>query len=371
MKITSICGRFVPCLLFAACLLSGCGVSEEQRQENEKNLAQAQENAREYVKEKYGFEAEVTGGEVESLRGMFGPSFSGYAYVTMQYDGKKFEVYMDGRKKYTTGVDDYQKEEILLAVQDAVREVVGQACDYGELQNHYYYEEAESMKNFAMYYGTYFDGTNLTALGEENPFTAVIRYDYAVDLSGLTQEKMQELFGANKCKVLSYKTGTSAEWYRPFEEMGDKDYQYKYALYLAEAVTFRMDDEYLYFQPKSQEYGEYYCFSESGEPGHWEKTTADDASNWNGRGAVNAEVCGEAYQVTVPDDSWMWIYYRKDGLPQDGKECRFAYSREDENGGKEYHTISPVYECGEYLAVRCRFRYDSFCLTMIHSRREK
>ncbi len=361
---------FLPCMLFVLCAVS-CGVSEEQRQENERNLAQAKENAKEYVKQKYGFEAEVTGGEVESTGGMFGPSFSGYAYVTMKYDGKDFKVYMDGRKEYTTGVDDYQKKEILLAVQDAVKEMVGQVPDYGELQNHYYYEEAESMKNYAMYYGTYFDGTNLGALGEENPFTAVIRYDSDVDLSGLTQEKMQELLGVNKCKVLSYKTGTSAEWYRPFQEMGDTDYQYKYALYLAEAVTFRIDGDYLYFQPKPQQNGEYYCIAESGEPVQWEKTEAEDASNWNGRGAVNAENCGEAYQVTVPDDSRLWIYYRKERLPQDGEECRFACSRIDENGEKEYHTISPLYECGEYLVVRSGFGYNRFFLTMIHSRREK
>ncbi len=62
-----------------------------------------------------------------------------YAYVTMKYDGGVFKVYMDGRKEYTTGVDDYQKEEIFLAVQDAVKETVGQACDYGE-----YYCLAES-----------------------------------------------------------------------------------------------------------------------------------------------------------------------------------------------------------------------------------
>lgn len=81
MKLVS----FIIAIVFFTVMLTGC-VSREQREENRKNLLRAEKNAVLYIKDKYGFTADITSSDVESEGGLFGPEFTGYAFIDMEYE---------------------------------------------------------------------------------------------------------------------------------------------------------------------------------------------------------------------------------------------------------------------------------------------
>lgn len=99
------------------CGLTGC-LSEEQKEQVEKYEEQAEENAIDYIEEKYGFKAKVISSKY-TLQGD-PPSPSSYCIVTMQYEGTGFKVYIDGYNEYndfdnidkSQMGDNYQSEDI-------------------------------------------------------------------------------------------------------------------------------------------------------------------------------------------------------------------------------------------------------------------
>lgn len=129
--------------LFILLLLSGC-VTKEQEEKNAANLARAEINAVNYVKEKYGFTAEITSSEIERDGGMFGPSFTNHAYVNMSYNGKDFTVYINGKNTNTDGVDDYQAAAITEALQAKLDSIVGHDSVYILSENFYRKPDSDS-----------------------------------------------------------------------------------------------------------------------------------------------------------------------------------------------------------------------------------
>ena len=95
--------------------LGGCGFSSEERQQMKEISQTAKANAVNYILEKYGFTAEAVNADVCTERdGAFAnPSITGYAMVTMEYEGKNFKVHISGEADTTQGTDDFQYDVIL------------------------------------------------------------------------------------------------------------------------------------------------------------------------------------------------------------------------------------------------------------------
>ena len=94
--------------------LGGCGFSREERQQMKEISQTAKANAVNYILEKYGFTAEAVKADVCTYRheAFDHPSITGYAMVTMEYEGKKFKVHISGKADTTQGTDDFQHDVI-------------------------------------------------------------------------------------------------------------------------------------------------------------------------------------------------------------------------------------------------------------------
>lgn len=97
-----------------AAFLSGCGYSREEKQQMREISQISKENAVNYIKDKYGFEAEVTGVDVCTKRFevLAHPTILGCAVVSMKYDGKKIKVHISGMTDTLQGTDDFQHDVI-------------------------------------------------------------------------------------------------------------------------------------------------------------------------------------------------------------------------------------------------------------------
>ena len=95
--------------------LGGCGFSREERQQMQEISQTAKANAVNYILEKYGFTAEAVKADACTYRheAFDSPSITGYAMVTMEYEGKKFKVHISGEADTTQGTDDFQYDVIL------------------------------------------------------------------------------------------------------------------------------------------------------------------------------------------------------------------------------------------------------------------
>ncbi|SDB07484.1 hypothetical protein SAMN02910298_00248 [Pseudobutyrivibrio sp. YE44] len=110
--------------LILALFLCSCGYSAGDFVTMKKYKVQGSDNAKNYIKEKYGFEAEVVdvdneypmGGPIPDLT----PMPTGFVTVKMKYQGKEFNVEIAGNSKNTDGKDDYQKEEILSFLEEYI-----------------------------------------------------------------------------------------------------------------------------------------------------------------------------------------------------------------------------------------------------------
>ena len=102
-------------------LMSAAGCTREL---DEDQATQAEENAIDYVKEKYGFKATVK--DVESIKfddGLFG-GVSEQAKVTMSHDGTEFEVHVLYDERSSEGEDNYQWEEFSDEISRKVRKEI-------------------------------------------------------------------------------------------------------------------------------------------------------------------------------------------------------------------------------------------------------
>lgn len=103
-------------------IMTSCGYSEEEKAMMKVYEDNARVNAVDYIKDKYGFEAQVVDTRILKVDPGpvpdFSPSASGYVYVTMKYQDKEFAVNINGEEYTKNGTDNYQQEEITRAFKD-------------------------------------------------------------------------------------------------------------------------------------------------------------------------------------------------------------------------------------------------------------
>lgn len=117
--------KFIYFLLVISLIsLVGCGYTSEEQAQMDELEENGVINATKYIKDKYGFIPTVIdkrntfyeGGPVPD----FSPNPTGIVHVTMEYEGKEFVVEISGEEDSLEGEDDYQKEEILSALNDYI-----------------------------------------------------------------------------------------------------------------------------------------------------------------------------------------------------------------------------------------------------------
>lgn len=367
---------FITAFIIISTTLTGC-VSREQREENRRNLIQAEKNAVLYIKDKYGFTADITNSEVESEGGLLGPEFTGYAFIEMKHAEKKFTVYIDGRTVNKDGSDNYQESEITEFIENKLYKETGIQCDSIAMQNYCNYKQKESMANYYLLYNTYFNGDNIDDIYEERRFNCAVSCFGATDISVLDEETMETVFGESYAAVFSYEEGSAdSEWYNKYNELSsanayNNNYKYKYGMYINTAVSYKYDkngSKYEYFQPIVQSCGDISYITESNEIISLHETKPDDLENWNYNDTINAKIASKAYLLPTSKET-IWVYFDKKDLPENGENCTIALSWLSDNGEKRYSSGVFTSNYGDYLVSEITPKFGEYYCVVIHDER--
>lgn len=96
-------------LAFVVVMAAGCGYTKEEKREMKRYEKQGRENAKNYIKEKYGIDAKVTEVTCEKYDSGpvpdFSPSPTGNVFVKMKYQGEEFSAAISGAQKSVDGID--------------------------------------------------------------------------------------------------------------------------------------------------------------------------------------------------------------------------------------------------------------------------
>ena len=115
---------FLFSLLFVSLILvlSGCFETKEEKVKRKEYSKQASTNAVNYVKNKYGFTPKVVSTNCTfDSSDMFLSNCNDTTNVILEYNGKKFHVFIDGSKESTEGKDNYQYDEIVNDLLEAIK----------------------------------------------------------------------------------------------------------------------------------------------------------------------------------------------------------------------------------------------------------
>ena len=158
----SCLGIFI--LLMCTMLIMGGCMTEEQKEELKKIEAQAEINAKNYIKEKYGFDAEVV--KVEGVVNYDGITpygiVTGYANITLKYEGKEFLSYISGEEETSIGIDNYQSDSIYADMIKEAKTIANIKADDIFLEILF---GGKSSENIMV--TTYYNGENLDVIKEE------------------------------------------------------------------------------------------------------------------------------------------------------------------------------------------------------------
>lgn len=187
---------------FAACY------SKEERALVREYKSQAEINAVDYVKDKYGFMATVKSASVQKGGRWFDaldPIPTKVVFVTMKYGGEEFTVKTFGDRPTAEGFDNYQQEEILAALKEELDTLTGVVSEdvfvaYGD---ELAYNVTEVERNGLV--AQYFDGKNLKEIFTGNHVTTDVSASYInQEIENFDVERIMEQTGINQLLFVDY-----------------------------------------------------------------------------------------------------------------------------------------------------------------------
>ncbi len=337
---------------------SGCGYSREEKAQMKEYEKQASENAVNYISDKYGFEARVIETECEKLEHFtfldFWPGATGDVLVHMQYEGQEFLVFISGTEQTKEGMDNYQIEQVEQAIKEQANELTGFSAQ--EIKFKYGSSCRGRMdlnKNGLVH--TYYDGTNLSHVLSEND-CQIVYSCIDENLASIDTKTVKEVFGDGEMLFVSYRSDDD------FEAAGKRNFNMggfplaygieDKSLYIREyRAVGGNDEEYVEYDLREQD-GVYYVPSDSDSQVSLTKTVMDDASNWNGRGFLNAkQVLENAYLVETETNA-LYLFIPLDILDDCGSDDdvgMIVYQYEDESGTQYAHAVTWLSDDGKYL----------------------
>lgn len=365
--------KMIPCLLCVLFCLTGCGYTEAEKAELQQYEKQGRQNALEYIEEKYGFQPKILDVTCEKVNSSpipdFWPAPTGNVRVSMIVDNREFCVLISGNEETAAGYDDYQRDEIVEALEREMIEHTGLKAEELFVSYGYYRSTDLTDKRNAMV-NTYFNGSNLREIMEENDFSIIYSY-IDEDLSEISTEKIIQEIGEGDYLLVSYRSKDD------YENSDGHDYNiagYPLAFDIEHNGIFIR--EFYFFSEQEDEYvvnhmGEYdgfYYIVEEGAEVHFEQTQIDDPSNWNGRGFVEADQIMEAYCITT-DASKIELY-----IPQklfDPKEAyRATVALQYKSNGNTRYEAALTFSTGQddYLMSTIYMRdYEDMIFTVMRS----
>ena len=350
-------------LVLIMIVLTGCSYTEEEKTAMKSYEKQGRENAENYIKEKYGIDAEIRKLNCEKYNSGpvpdFFPSPTGNVFVKMNYQGKDFSVFISGESKNTEGIDNYQFQEIAIAFSQELDGIMGFHAEnvfvcYGE------YGTVNDEKNGMVH--TFYDGGNLAEILQNESARAVVSsVNQAVD-----QIPVSEISQKTGVDTILFADYESREAYQSVQqpyynlegwpiENGIEDQLYQLNGY---RVVSAGEDTYVKCEKKIQD--DIILITEQPqEQVTLEKTVLDSQENWNGNGFIDAKQVVDAYTVET-DSEKVYVYFPVDKLNTKDVERAQLVKQYQYQGRTCYDNIlGGVTDDGKYIRGIIYTRDDS------------
>lgn len=270
------------CVLMTFSLTSCNRDSKEQKMLNAQHIETAKENARNYIMQKYGFEADIIDAELEREYGYIGSSPLTTVFVRMNHNGRNFGVYIDG----TNAAD------VLLSAPSCSITVCYVDTDFSALQETHLFDKF--------------------CVGNQDTVSFIsYRSEDALKNGLLKSNRLPDTGAENAvyvdcCYTLNNSGGTMQSY-----EIGKYDYFY------------------------------YYVKDGNLSDVSFSKITPDYSYNWNGHGSSDAEITSDAFSVSSHKDCTVYIYFPTDKIKSyKDFDTDFAICRRNEEETK--FSSSPI-----------------------------
>lgn len=342
--------------LFLALIMvtvTGCGYTLEEKREMKRYEKQGRENAKNYIREKYGIDAKITEINCEKYSSSpvpdFFPSPTGNVFVKMKYKGADFLVAISGQKKNTDGLDNYQFQEIATAFAQEMYNITGLHAEsayvcYGE------YGTVKDEKNGMIH--TFYDGENLAEVLQKESARAVVSYANQ-DVEQIPVSQISQKTGVDTILLTDYESREAYQTVRcPYYNLAGWPIEngIENQLYLMNGyrVVGAGEDTYVKCEKKIQD--DIILITENPKDQIiLEKTSLDSQENWNGNGFIDAKQVASAYTFDTNSEK-VYVYFPVEKLDtKEVKEAQLVKQYQYKGETCYDNIISKVTDDGKYI----------------------
>ena len=333
--------------------VTGCVYTLEEKREMKRYEKQGRENAKNYIREKYGIDAKITEINCEKYSSSpvpdFFPSPTGNVFVKMKYKGAEFLVAISGQKKNTDGLDNYQFQEIATAFAQEMYNITGLHAEsayvcYGE------YGTVKDEKNGMIH--TFYDGENLAEVLQKESARAVVSYANQ-DVEQIPVSQISQKTGVDTILLTDYESREAYQTVRcPYYnlagwpiENGIENQLYRMNGY---RVVGAGEDTYVKCEKKIQD--DIILITENPKDQIiLEKTSLDSQENWNGNGFIDAKQVASAYAFDTNSEK-VYVYFPVEKLDtKEVKEAQLVKQYQYKGETCYDNIISKVTDDGKYI----------------------
>lgn len=333
--------------------VTGCGYTLEEKREMKRYEKQGRENAKNYIREKYGIDAKITEINCEKYSSSpvpdFFPSPTGNVFVKMKYKGADFLVAISGQKKNMDGLDNYQFQEIATAFAQEMYNITGLHAEsayvcYGE------YGTVKDEKNGMIH--TFYDGENLAEVLQKESARAVVSYANQ-DVEQIPVSQISQKTGVDTILLTDYESREAYQTVRcPYYNLAGWPIEngIENQLYLMNGyrVVGVGEDTYVKCEKKIQDD----IILITGNPKDQiilEKTSLDSQENWNGNGFIDAKQVASAYTFDTNSEK-VYVYFPVEKLDtKEVKEAQLVKQYQYKGETCYDNIISKVTDDGKYI----------------------
>ena len=333
--------------------VTGCGYTLEEKREMKRYEKQGRENAKNYIREKYGIDAKITEINCEKYSSSpvpdFFPSPTGNVFVKMKYKGADFFVAISGQKKNTDGLDNYQFQEIATAFAQEMYNITGLHAEsayvcYGE------YGTVKDEKNGMIH--TFYDGENLAEVLQKESARAVVSYADQ-DVEQIHVSQISQKTGVDTILLTDYESREAYQTVRcPYYNLAGWPIEngIENQLYLMNGyrVVGAGEDTYVKCEKKIQD--DIILITENPKDQIiLEKTSLDSQENWNGNGFIDAKQVASAYAFDTNSEK-VYVYFPVEKLDtKEVKEAQLVKQYQYKGETCYDNIISKVTDDGKYI----------------------
>lgn len=333
--------------------VTGCGYTLEEKREMKRYEKQGRENAKNYIREKYGIDAKITEINCEKYSSSpvpdFFPSPTGNVFVKMKYKGADFLVAISGQKKNMDGLDNYQFQEIATAFAQEMYNITGLHAEsayvcYGE------YGTDKRRKNGMIH--TFYDGENLAEVLQKESARAVVSYANQ-DVEQIPVSQISQKTGVDTILLTDYESREAYQTVRcPYYNLAGWPIEngIENQLYLMNGYRVVGAGEDTYVKCKKKIQDDIILITENPKDQIiLEKTSLDSQENWNGNGFIDAKQVASAYTFDTNSEK-VYVYFPVEKLDtKEVKEAQLVKQYQYKGETCYDNIISKVTDDGKYI----------------------